>query len=287
MEEYEREGMIDSLRCRRDEPVEYVAPGAEQRWRARDLVDIHWELVGVPTPSPSYNRIMSCIIGHANPTTGRCQVKQRLIAAETGYCVKTVRRAVDWWVAHGFLIEQDMGLAKSRAYHPQWNLFEMHWIAIAEDIKALKESWRGNSTEPPMDIKGSIDGGHQGVHRDGHHAVQYESQRRISKDESHPEWARSDERAFVEGKRGKEEGIQSGEVDTPSTNSQPPEGLSYEEACNNVSRYCQPFHWDHITEADYEAAVSAEQLETGAGRAVVNGAATRAWQAKLKGATHA
>ena len=79
---------------------------------------------------------MSCIIGHANPTTGRCQVKQRLIAAETGYCVKTVRRAVDWWVAHGFLIEQDMGLAKSRAYHLQWNLFEMHWISIAEDIKA-------------------------------------------------------------------------------------------------------------------------------------------------------
>ena len=108
----------------------------------------------------------------------------KLIAAETGYCVKTVKRAVDWWVAHGFLIEQDMGLAKSRAYHPQWNFFEMHWIAIAKDIKALKESWRGNSTKTPMDIKGSIAGGHQGVHRDGHHAVQYEyeeeSQRMIS-----------------------------------------------------------------------------------------------------------
>jgi hypothetical protein len=23
-------------------PVEFVAPGAEQKWRARNLVDIHW-----------------------------------------------------------------------------------------------------------------------------------------------------------------------------------------------------------------------------------------------------
>jgi len=51
--------------------TQYTAPKQDQKWRARDLVDIHWELVSVPTPSPSYNRIMSCIIGHANPTTGR------------------------------------------------------------------------------------------------------------------------------------------------------------------------------------------------------------------------
>ena len=117
--------------------TQYTAPKQDQKWRARDLVDIHWELVGVPTPSPSYNRIMSCIIGHANPTSGRCETK--LIAAETGYCVKTVSRAIDWWVAHGFLIE-DIGLAKSRAYRPQWDLFELHWIAIAEDIKARKQA---------------------------------------------------------------------------------------------------------------------------------------------------
>ena len=75
----------------------------------------------------------------------------KLIAAETGYCVKTVSRAIDWWVAHGFLIE-DIGLAKSRAYRPQWDLFELHWIAIAEDIEARKQAWRVNATDPPMDI---------------------------------------------------------------------------------------------------------------------------------------
>src|SRR5262245_41269633 len=110
MHEFEREGMIDSLRCRRGDSMSYVAPGAEQKWRARDLVDIHWKLTGIETPSVSHNRVMSCIIGHANPNTGRCQVKQKLIAAETGYSPKTVRRAADWWVSQSFLIVQDMGL---------------------------------------------------------------------------------------------------------------------------------------------------------------------------------
>jgi len=48
-----------------------IRNGERVTWWTFTLVDIHWELVGVPTPSPSYNRIMSCIIGHANPTTGR------------------------------------------------------------------------------------------------------------------------------------------------------------------------------------------------------------------------
>ena len=100
-----------------------------------------------------------------------------------------------------------------------------------------------------------------------HHAVQYEIPKKNSS-ENESTLIRGyvlTQRAFIKGKRGREEGIQSRKFDPPSTNSQPPEGLSDQDACNNVSRYCQPFHWDHITEADYEAAVSAEQLETGGG----------------------
>jgi hypothetical protein len=48
---------------------EFVAPGAEQKWRARNLVDIHWALTAIKTPSESYNRVLSCIIDHANPIT--------------------------------------------------------------------------------------------------------------------------------------------------------------------------------------------------------------------------
>src|SRR5262245_15314350 len=48
----------------------FVAPGADQKWRARNLVDIYWVLTGIKTPSESYNRILSCIIDHANPENG-------------------------------------------------------------------------------------------------------------------------------------------------------------------------------------------------------------------------
>ena len=126
------------------EPVQYTAPGSEQRWRARDLVDIHWNLTGIKTPSESYNRIMSCLLGHANPTTGRCQAKQKLIATETGYSVITVKRAVKWWVEMAFLEVQPLGLGRSNAYHPQWDVFEMFYVAIAKDIEAQKEAWRND-----------------------------------------------------------------------------------------------------------------------------------------------
>jgi hypothetical protein len=70
-----------------------------------------------------------------------------------------------------------------------------------------------------------------------------------------------------EGK--KEVGIQRGEVESLSTNSQPPEGPSQAEAITIVSGYCQAFHWDHLTAEDFDAAVVAELRESGSGRAVV------------------
>src|SRR5262245_11766060 len=54
---------------RGESKIEFVAPGAEKRWRARDLIDIHWALTGIDTPSPSYNRVMSCIIITQTPRT--------------------------------------------------------------------------------------------------------------------------------------------------------------------------------------------------------------------------
>jgi hypothetical protein len=185
MEEFEREGMIDTIRCRRDgEPIQYIAPGAERRWRARDLVDIHWKLTGIETPSESYNRIMSCIIGHANPNTGRCQLKRKLIAAETGYSIETVKRVIKWWVSKKFLVVESAGIGRSNAYHPQWELFELHYIAIAEDINAQKEAWRHEAALQRHGgvIKGThtwvIKGTHEGVITVTHMNLKVEPQRR-------------------------------------------------------------------------------------------------------------
>jgi hypothetical protein len=273
MEGWERETMILGIQSMRAAPLtKFTAPGSEKKWRARDLVDIHWKLTGIETPSESYNRILSCLIGHANPQTGRCQVKQRLIAGETGYSVETVKRAVKWWESQGFLIKQGMGRAKSNAYHPQWDLFELMWVAIQENIKAQKEAW--------LDIlevtKGTHAGVIKGTHDECHHGDPHESQSRTSKDEPHPEWAHppsaSDAHVISSPEGKKEEGIQ-GEQEASS--SLPPEGLTYGQAQEIVSGYCTGLHWEHLTQEDFDAAVAAEIEETGAGRAVVDAAAER------------
>ena len=89
------EAIIDE-RSYNTPPTEYVAPGKDRKWRARDLLDIHWKLVGIECPA-SFNKIMSCIVGHANPDNGACFPRQKTISVETGYSVKTIKRATDWW----------------------------------------------------------------------------------------------------------------------------------------------------------------------------------------------
>ena len=81
-------------------PTQYQAPEADQKWRARNVVTIHWNLVNIPCPYPSFVYIVACVIDHANPRTGRCDASQRLIAAETGYSSKWVGKVLDWFAAN-------------------------------------------------------------------------------------------------------------------------------------------------------------------------------------------
>src|SRR5215831_14237594 len=71
MEDYERDAMIDSIQCRRDEPTEYIAPEPDQKWRARNVISFHFRYLGYKAPS-GYRDVLLCAIDHANPTTGRC-----------------------------------------------------------------------------------------------------------------------------------------------------------------------------------------------------------------------
>jgi hypothetical protein len=128
--------------------VQYTAPGAGQKWKARDLVDIHWELSGFKCPV-SYCRIMSCIIDHANPKSGVCNPKQAVVAIETGYSDRTVRSALTWWAEQGFLRTESRGHSIALAYHPQWDFFEMHWVAVTAEIEADKEELRDRLTVYP------------------------------------------------------------------------------------------------------------------------------------------
>jgi hypothetical protein len=276
--EFDREATIENREFLREsngeKPAQYEAPGEEKKWRARDLLDIHWPLTGIECPA-SYNRIMSCIIGHANPKDGVCYPRQSTVAIETGYSLETVKRAIRWWKKQGFLETESRGLAHALAYHPQWNLLETFWLAAASDIDEQKAS---------RVTKGTYGKITKGTYGEGHHADLQNLKVETSKDESHPERARSDERAFVEGLRGKEEGIQDrGEVESASTNSQPLEGPSYDEASQRVVGYCKAFHWDHLTHDEFKSAIAAEMVEVGSGRAVVDAAAQKTWALKRKG----
>jgi Helix-turn-helix domain len=169
--EFDLEGTIENRKIMDEGKTfaEFIAPGAEQKWRARNLVDIHWALTAIKTPSESYNRVLSCIIDHANPHSGLCYPSQSIIAIETGCSVETVKRAVKWWKKQGFLKTESRGLGRALAYHPQWDLLESFWVGVTSDIEEQKAS---RVTKGTYDVghQGDLREGHQGDLREGHHA---------------------------------------------------------------------------------------------------------------------
>ena len=273
---FDHEGIFDreaTISDREGKPTQFVAPKQDQKWRARDLVDIHWKLTGIEAPSESYNRIFSCIIGHANPKNGVCYVRQKVIAIETGYSRDTVGRVVRWWKKQGFLETESRGLAHALAYHPQWDLLEMHWLAVNTIIQEQKAC---NVTQSSCSTKGQHACSIKGQHDEPHHAATQNLKVVTSKKESHPERVRptslADTVANEGQKRGKEESIQRGEVESASINSNLHAGPTYDEAYSIVSAYCRDYHWDLLTEDDLDTATRAELRQSGAGRAAIDAA---------------
>jgi hypothetical protein len=276
---------------RGETPTQYEAP-KDRKWKARNVITIHWQHLGIECPYPSMVHIFACVVDHSNINNGRCDASQRLIALETGFHRNTVRRVLQWvedntpFLTIERRTRRPGGKFKSHAYHVQWQALELHWIAIIENIEATKEAWRDESvTEPPCHIKG--------VH--GHVTSRGDTVRAPSRVCSNHESLNhedgntslrvpSNEATHAEGQiRENEEGKQEQRVESASTNSQPLEGPSYGEAQERVSRYCVAFHWDHLTEQEFDAAVAAEMEVVGSGRAVIDAAANRTWQAKRKG----
>jgi hypothetical protein len=61
-----------------------------------------------------------------------------------------------------------------------------------------------------------------------------------------------------------------------------PESPSEFDAFATVSGYCTAFDWEHLSDKDFEAAVTAEMAEPGSGLAVVKAASQEAWRAKRR-----
>ena len=289
--EFDREGTTFNREFGREHGYEtkYVAPEPDQKWRARDLLDIHWNLTGIKC-SVSFNRIMSCIVGHVNVKTGACFPKQTTIGIETGCSRSTVRRAVEWWSAHKFLKTEDRGLAHALAYHPQFKLFDMYYVAVTDDITAQKQK---------MEHACVIKGEHGCVTKGNHDVVQYgdahnlkeETSKENLKEESLHEVVRPPSVAdthLISSSEGKEqEGIQGEQVGKPSPTPQVPSPagpLFYEEAEQAVMAAMGHFEWSHHTSKSYQACIETEMAAPGSGVAAVKAIAAEAWRKKRSNA---
>jgi hypothetical protein len=160
---FDDDGKVDreltALSRNSDEQTQYDAP-KDRKWKARNLVTIHWNLLNYPCPYPSMVHIFACLIDHANIDKGRCDASQKVMAIETGYNWKTVKRALDWLaVKTPFLkIERRIGTKgrfSSNAYHIQWANLEADWAGVQTLIQEAKVNHRARlELNPPSPIKG-------------------------------------------------------------------------------------------------------------------------------------
>jgi hypothetical protein len=159
-EEHNCKMMIEGIQGERVEkhvePTAYVAPDKDQKWRARNVITIHWKLLGIKVRG-SFIAIMAAVIDHANPKTGRCDASQWLIGRETGYSIKWVRHVLRWWATQTQFLgiekrgRNSQGKFSTSAYHVQWDALEEEWLEIYTNIevaKAVHRTHQGNSRVP-------------------------------------------------------------------------------------------------------------------------------------------
>lgn len=118
MEDYEHDGMIDAMQCRRDEPTEYVPPPRGLKWRI-------FRAIGMLPIASNDKAVLSLIVDHANPTTGRADPGQLRIARFLGLTIRTVKRSVRRLRKSPYLSRTLRGLS-STAYHVNWAAILRH-----------------------------------------------------------------------------------------------------------------------------------------------------------------
>ena len=89
MEDYERDAMVDSIRCRREdvEPELPENPPPDAKWKAKQGLN-RLNLNGAE------HDVMGCLVDRANATTGLCYPSEEFIAGWTGRPLRTVQRAI-------------------------------------------------------------------------------------------------------------------------------------------------------------------------------------------------
>ena len=114
MEDRERDGMINSMRCRREEisPELPENPASLPKWQAKQGLN-RLNLNGAE------HDVMGCLIDRANPTSGLCYPSEEYIAGWIDRPLRTVQRAIrTLWDKR--LINITRRSATSNRYFIQW-----------------------------------------------------------------------------------------------------------------------------------------------------------------------
>jgi len=244
---------------RGEEPTQYEAPGEGDKMRALYAL-------GLMDLSNGAKAIGAALIWHANSLKGRCDPGMQRLAYETIRTRRTVINAISELRRKGVLRKQRRGQG-TNAYHINWR-----WLASKfQEFESRVTSVRF--------LKMGCKNLHLGREEPFTPVVKEPAPEPIKityEENPCPERVRPPSVADtnVISLKEKEEGIQRTreEVESLSTNSKPPEGLSDDEAYTVVSGYCREHHWAFLTEEDLDAATRAELRESGSGRAAIDAA---------------
>jgi len=250
--EFNREATIEN---REEEPRTPYAPcpNPDAKWKALLAV------CTMPGWNGTMKGVMACLIECANYYSGKCCPSEEWMAKQLGCDQSSVKRAVKKLKSKYLSV-----LQRNEPTDTKWksNAYVIGWTALIN---------RCHAVFPWTDRK------HRGatLHEQGGNIAQ----NRGAEMPVRP----SADTPSLEGHKEKEEAFSKEEVESASTNSQPPEGPSYDEANQRVVGYCKAFHWDHLTHEEFKSAIAAEMVEVGSGRAVVDAAAQKTWALKRKG----
>jgi hypothetical protein len=145
MEDHEREAMVDSIRCRREdrgqEPTAFKAPDKDQKWRARELFGFMWRHLGMKIP-PGYRDVMLLLIEKANAATGQLNWRQGKMAELTLLGRQYINEACQWWAEETPFLRIDRrknkdGRFVSNAYHVRWRAIEKAWADVIAHVGIL------------------------------------------------------------------------------------------------------------------------------------------------------
>jgi len=136
--------------------VGYV-PEAQEKWIARNVVDIHWHALPCSVDCPdSVPPVLSCLINHANLETGQINPSQKTIGFETGYRRETVSKSIGWLVKHNFLWGKRPAPGRATNYAINWAQLDFyHQIvgsiigySVANDVRInFHTAWPNDAAE--------------------------------------------------------------------------------------------------------------------------------------------